>query len=67
MKKSERTLKVYYSTQERDHGSYHKIYKKVPTIILKGQWLEQFGFQVGDKIQVSYAKNERIISKISQE
>lgn len=67
MKKSERILKVYYSTQERDHGSCHKIYKKVPTIILRGQWLEQLGFQVGDEIQVSCANNELVISKISQE
>lgn len=66
MKKSKRILKVYYSTQERDHSSYHKIYKKVPTIILKGQWLEQLGFQVGDEIQVSCANNELVISKISQ-
>lgn len=65
MKKSERILKVYYSTQERDHGSHHKIYKKVPTIILKRQWLEQLGFQVGDEIQVSCANNELVISKIS--
>lgn len=38
-----RKLKVYYSSGSND---------EVPTIILKGKWLEKAGFSIGDYVEV---------------
>ena len=38
-----RKLKVYYSSSN---------YEEVPTIILKGKWLEKAGFNIGDYVEV---------------
>ena len=27
--------------------------RKVPVLILKGQWLEEAGFQIGDRVEIS--------------
>ena len=42
--KTQRELKVY-EMSGRD-------YKPTPTIMLKGQWLEEFGFKAGEKMNV---------------
>lgn len=39
-----RKLSVYESS------GYH--YKSTPSIVLKGQWLEQYGFPIGTKVDV---------------
>ena len=44
MVKKERELKVYATSGYR--------YKDTPTIILKGSWLNDWGFEAGDKIVV---------------
>ena len=42
--KHNRNMKVY------EMSGYN--YKPTPTIVLKGQWLSQFGFNAGDNIDV---------------
>ena len=38
-------------------------YKATPTIILKGQWLKEMGFEIGDYISVSCEDGKLIITK----
>ena len=49
-----RSMKVY-SQNGRN-------YKATPTIILKGQWLEEMGFAIGDYISVSYENGKLVIT-----
>ena len=37
-------------------------YKATPTIILKGQWLREMGFEIGDYISVSCEDGKLIIT-----
>lgn len=37
-------------------------YKATPTIILKGQWLQEMGFEIGDYISVSCEDGKLIIT-----
>ena len=57
--KSNRPLKVY------ETSGYH--YKPTPTIIMKGQWLEEFGFKVGEKIEVQCEEGKLIVTKAVNE
>lgn len=50
-----RKLKVY------GQSGYH--YKETPTIILKGQWLQQAGFNIGDEIVVTVTDGKALIKK----
>lgn len=50
-----RKLKVY------GQSGYH--YKETPTIILKGQWLQQAGFNIGDEIVVTVTDGKALIEK----
>ena len=36
-------------------------YDETPTIMMKGKWLEKFGFKVGQKYNVECKKNTLII------
>ncbi len=54
--KSERKLKVY--------GMSGYNYKLVPTIMLKGTYLEKFGFRRGDQIHVRMEEYKIIIEKL---
>lgn len=49
-----RSMKVY-SQNGRN-------YKATPTIILKGQWLEEMGFATGDYISVSCENGKLVIT-----
>lgn len=49
-----RSMKVY-SQNGRN-------YKATPTIILKGQWLEEMGFVIGDYISVSCENGKLVIT-----
>lgn len=40
-----------------------KNYATIPQIILQGQWLEQLGFDVGDKITVDCQPDKITITK----
>lgn len=53
--KTIRKLKVY------SQSGYH--YKDTPTIILKGKWLEQAGFHIGDEIVITVAEGKATIEK----
>lgn len=55
--KSYRPMKVY------ETSGYH--YKPTPTIVLKGQWLEQFGFGAGEKISVHCEEGKLTVTKIA--
>ena len=48
-----RTLKVYRISGNK--------YDETPTIMMKGKWLEKFGFIVGQKYIVECKKNTHII------
>lgn len=51
--KKTRNLKVY------GQSGYH--YKETPTIILKGQWLKQAGFNIGDEIVITVTEGKALI------
>ncbi len=53
--KKNRKMKVY--------GTSGYKYKTTSTIILKGQWLEEFGFEIGQEIEVKCESNKLIILK----
>lgn len=50
-----RKLKVY------GQSGYH--YKETPTIILKGQWLQEAGFNIGDEIVITVTDGKALIEK----
>ncbi len=54
MERNNRTLKVY--------GMSGNKYNDTPTIMMKGKWLEKFGFKVGQKYNVDCQKGKLIIS-----
>ena len=37
-------------------------YKPTPTVILKGQWLNEMGFEIGDQIKVECEQGKLVIS-----
>lgn len=53
-----RKLKVY------EQSNSYKKYESVPTIILKGKYLNEFNFYPNSKIQVELQKDKIIITKI---
>ena len=57
--KKNRKMKVY--------GTSGYKYKKTPTIILKGMWLEKSGFEIGEEIEVKCEKDRLLIVKKSAE
>ena len=44
------------------HSQSGRNYKATPTIILKGQWLQEMGFEIGDYISVSRENGKLIIT-----
>ena len=52
--KKSRSMKVYGQSGYR--------YKDTPTIMLKGQWLKELGFDIGDYISVSCENGKLIIT-----
>ena len=57
--KKNRKMKVY--------GTSGYKYKNIPTIILKGMWLEKSGFEIGEEIEVKCEKDRLLIVKKSGE
>lgn len=53
--KQNRALKVY------EQSGYK--YRTIPTIMLKGQWLAELGFQIGENISVSSEEGRLVIAK----
>ena len=54
MEKNNRTLKVYGMSNNR--------YNDTPTIMMKGKWLEKFGFKVGQRYQVNCHEGKLVIT-----
>ena len=54
MQKTERELTVY--------GMSGYNYKDTPTIMMKGEWLKNFGFGIGDKYHVECKPGKLIIT-----
>lgn len=57
MTKRERDLKVYGMS---DHN-----YKDVPTVMMKGKWLQDFGFDIGMKYHVECEEGKLVLSAVS--
>ena len=55
--KKNRRLKVYGQS-----NGYN--YKDVPTIVLKGKWLEAAGFEIQDQLQVIVECGKILIKKV---
>ncbi|MGN1415143.1 MAG: SymE family type I addiction module toxin [Anaerovoracaceae bacterium] len=55
--KKKRRLKVYGQS-----NGYN--YQDVPTIVLKGKWLETAGFNIGDHISIKSEDGQIIINRI---
>ena len=55
--KCNRNMKVY------EMSGYN--YKPTPTIVLKGQWLSQFGFSAGDNINVQCEDGRLTVTKVT--
>lgn len=55
--KHNRNMKVY------EMSGYN--YKPTPTIVLKGQWLSQFGFNAGDNIDVRCEDGKLTVTKVT--
>ncbi len=56
--KKNRTLKVY------GQSGYH--YKDTPTIILKGQWLSDIGFEIGDQVCIIPQDGQLLIQNLTK-
>ena len=55
--KKNRRLKVYGQS-----NGYN--YQSVPTIVLKGKWLEAAGFNIKDQLQVIVEKDKILVQKV---
>ena len=53
-----RNMKVY------EQSGYH--YKSTPTIMLKGQWLKELGFEYGTPIRVECSGGKLIITRADE-
>ena len=56
---TERNLKIY------EMSGYQ--YKPTPTIMLKGQWLSELGFEAGTRIKVCCAEGQITIRPVAEE
>ncbi len=59
--KMRRLRKVYYAFYDRDYGPPH------PVIRLGGKYLQKFGFNVGDTIEVNLDMGRITISKAADD
>ena len=55
--KCNRNMKVY------EMSGYN--YKPTPAIVLKGQWLSQFGFSAGDNINVQCEDGRLTVTRVT--
>ena len=58
--KKNRRLRVYGQS-----NGYN--YQDVPTIVLKGKWLEVAGFDIGDSFMLEVVKDGLVLKKIASE
>lgn len=62
MKRRLKRMKVKKSRSMKVYGQSGYRYKETPTIMLKGQWLRELGFDIGDYISVSCEDGKLIIT-----
>ena len=55
--KTTRTLKIY----DQSNGN-----KGVPTLMIKGDWIKEFGFESGDYVEVKCENEKLIVTKIEE-
>ena len=55
MKKKNRTIKVYEASGYQN--------KDIPTIILKGKWLKECGFDIGETVTIECQDGRLVIKK----
>jgi len=59
--------KVVCATKPERHLTVHEssgyMYKRTPTILLKGEWLRDMGFDIGDKICVKFDEGKLVIGQ----
>ncbi|APO93735.1 SymE family type I addiction module toxin [Xanthomonas vesicatoria] len=48
------------------YGYYHASDQRVPTLRLRGRWLEQLGFVIGSKISIRMRDGELVVSLASR-
>ena len=60
----ERKLKVYYWHRDSHCKYKYNVVRKVPRIILQGDWLKEAGFDIADDITVCYHKGKLTIKKM---
>ncbi len=53
-----RVRKVYYGYYQAALGHAH------PVIRIGGKYLERFGFAIGDKVEIHFAREQIVINKI---
>lgn len=58
-----RTLKIHEKLHQRSLGKR----VRVPAIRLEGKWLEDLGFQQGERVQIEQRKNKLIITVIKHD
>ena len=64
MAKKTRNLKVCYKSEcRRGEGYYETKYIQVPSINLKGKWLEEFGFDIDTPVSVDCEEGRLVITK----
>lgn len=56
--KEYREMKVY------EQSGYN--YQNIPTIVLKGKWLQELGFSMGDKVSVKCEDGRLTITKADE-
>ena len=60
--KSYKNIKVGYKSIPYEEHLVTK-YRKVPMIMLSGQWLEESGFQIHDSVDVFISKSMIVLKK----
>lgn len=62
MERRLKRMKIKKSRSMKVYGQSGYRYKETPTIMLKGQWLRELGFDIGDYISVSCENGKLIIT-----
>ncbi|WP_311238049.1 MULTISPECIES: SymE family type I addiction module toxin [unclassified Xanthomonas] len=47
------------------YGYYPDSHQRIPTLRLRGRWLEQLGFTIGSKLHIRLGNGELVISVVS--
>ena len=74
-RKTNKIAKVYYLAKGKVFMAYRDIkvyeasgyqYRRTPSIVLKGKWLAELGFDIGDEITVRCEDGRLIITKANE-